>query len=615
MGRPVLMGKKDFFSIRHFIVFIALTPFSVFITKFFGAGANVVTTNPWLAMSAWLLIGSIVFLAYGFIFSRITLTVTRSLLPLILYMAWMVLSLIWAQNTYMGVIHLLYWVAALFGFLFLTQKAFTYSDYILFAKSMYLSGFGIACLGLLQYYVGLEWIPQAAAPAAVFINKNMAAQYILLTIPFALTKYSVDKTKFAMFFTFTSAALMVWFLLVTEARAPMLGLSVILIILLARAMVSYKNISSLKIKSNYIGLALISFLIVTVVFLAPYLNEVYVSLTESLASGERTSINIRVSKWLNAGLLFKDNWLVGIGINNWYNEYPAYHQIMVKDLGLGIKSTSEYAHNDAIQIAVELGVIGLMLYTLLICSVLRSLWIIYKSKDSEKIFLALPLVLVLVGIYSVSMFSFPGRLPHSIFLIVMCFALISRLPDLSIQGNKAKKIKNTQYNSYTPSKNVGFCLLLLLALSIYGNYRLYQGEIWYRITHQYYSAGKHYYAMKAGDKAVAYDPYRYETLKYRANAYQRAKSTDTEKMIIELYNEYPNSLNTLHRLVGYYSSQKEFDKALQYALYLKKIAPQSDWVHHSLILIYDKMGLVEQRKQSVKDLGLINPDHFFLKNN
>jgi O-antigen ligase len=602
---------KIFSLNRNFIGFIAFTPFSVVIAKCFESGAGVVTTNPWLAMSAWLLIGSIVFLAYGFIFSRITLTVTRSLLPLILYIAWMALSLMWVQNIYMGVIHLLYWVAALFGFLFLTQKDFTYSDYMLFAKSMCLSGFGISCLGLLQYYAGLQWIPQAEIPAAVFINKNMAAQYILLTIPFALTKYSVDKTKFAKFFTFTSAALMVWFLLVTEARASMLGLSVILIILLARAMVSYKNISSSKIKSNYIGLALIFFLIVAVLFLAPHLNEVYVSLAESLASGERTSINIRVSKWLNAGLLFKDNWLVGIGINNWYNEYPAYHQIMVKDLGVSIKSTSEYAHNDSIQIAVELGVVGLMLYTLLICSVSRSLWIIYKSKDSEKIFLALPLVLVLVGIYFVSMFSFPGRLPHSIFLIVMCFALISRIPDLNIQGNKAKKIKNTQYNSYIPSKNVGFCLLLLLALSIYGNYRLYKGEIWYRKTHQYYSVGKHYYAMKAGDKAVAYDPYRYETLKYRANAYQRAKSSDTEKMIMELYNEYPNSLNTLHRIVGYYFSQKEFDKSLQYALYLKKIAPRSDWVHHNLIIIYDKLDLVEQRKQSTADLMSINPEHFY----
>ena len=173
--------------ISTFCVFVALTPIVSPYAEFFGNDLGVVTAHPWMAMSAWLQIGILIFIALTFNqLRRLWLQPSPLLVPVSLLIGWMTLSLLWAHNSFEAITMILYWLVALLGFLTVSQFFNRVSQLHWLLACLFYSGVALALLGICQYLFEVTWVVQAAPPAAVFGNKNMGAHFALLTLPLGI---------------------------------------------------------------------------------------------------------------------------------------------------------------------------------------------------------------------------------------------------------------------------------------------------------------------------------------------------------------------------------------------------------------------------------------------
>jgi len=132
--------------------------------------------------------------------------------------------------------------------------------------------------------------------------------------------------------------------------------------------------------------------------------------------------DIRMQIWLGALELIRANPLAGTGIGTFVYVYP---QATIRPSGLYSYSLIDYAHNDYLQMMVELGFVGLFLMLWLIAGAiwfgLREFW------TSEGPFKRSIVLGATVGIMSMALHSFVDfnlRIPANAILFVTLVAII-----------------------------------------------------------------------------------------------------------------------------------------------------------------------------------------------
>ena len=78
-------------------------------------------------------------------------------------------------------------------------------------------------------------------------------------------------------------------------------------------------------------------------------------------------------------------------------------------------------HNDLLEVAVELGLIGLILYSLIFYFTIINLWSLYHKNKSKEFILIIPLALLIYLIDS--MINFPFTRASQLFYLAMLIAL------------------------------------------------------------------------------------------------------------------------------------------------------------------------------------------------
>lgn len=126
--------------------------------------------------------------------------------------------------------------------------------------------------------------------------------------------------------------------------------------------------------------------------------------------------------------MFKDNWLLGVGNNNFkinYNHYQAAyfesHDLDSKEALLA--DNSYYAFNDFYQLLVENGLIAFLFYLLLLIFFLKHLYYLLKDHTTRDIYLA-PISsfsCVMIG----ALFSYPFQVIYLSFYTLMFFVILS----------------------------------------------------------------------------------------------------------------------------------------------------------------------------------------------
>ena len=102
-------------------------------------------------------------------------------LPLGLFLGWGWLSLTWTLSVYDAITYLLHWTACGIIFFLAVQLLGNRRRIEILMKTLVLASVLVALLGFIQYLFKVDWIRQAASPAATFGNRNMASHFIVLT--------------------------------------------------------------------------------------------------------------------------------------------------------------------------------------------------------------------------------------------------------------------------------------------------------------------------------------------------------------------------------------------------------------------------------------------------
>ncbi|MCG8528886.1 MAG: O-antigen ligase family protein [Opitutales bacterium] len=297
-----------------------------------------------------------------------------------LIVTWAGLSLLWSIDSFRAYHTWLQWIGAfcVYAFILVGGHANTIANRLLHIFPI--TGLLVSLLGVIQHYLEFSLLEQSVAPAATFFNKNVAAHFLLLSIPFTMGAICKFKSLVRVVLYLSLFSQILYFFIVrSEASIIALCISVIVCSL----------IFSLKfaLQKSHLYLALLAICLAAIAFPLSQLNPSYTqaNLTNDLhahwqavtqlestketseieSSGiDRTptgSIPLRLSLWRNTFQIIKDHPLIGTGLGSWNEYYPKAVAKTKDQRAIALTVLPNTAHNDYLQYAAETGLVGILL--------------------------------------------------------------------------------------------------------------------------------------------------------------------------------------------------------------------------------------------------------------
>lgn len=240
-------------------------------------------------------------------------------------------TLLWAVNPYEGASTALHWLICSLAIL-ITANIVDKDRLLL---TIFLGGFGIAGIGLLQKYGGLDFIPQSFEPGSTMANAKKAAHYVTFCVAFGL--------YFRRWPYVAGMALMIFFIVITGSKLSMA--IVALMVLFAMCVCARRRFCR----------AIFTPLIVLIVIAGAYKSFDMIRSNGSVA--------IRTQIYKEVLPMVKD-FPAGVGVENAKLYYSLY----------GVENSTKIQvgalYSDLLQVLIETGFAG---FTLLILAIIASI--------------------------------------------------------------------------------------------------------------------------------------------------------------------------------------------------------------------------------------------------
>ncbi|MBI3561011.1 MAG: O-antigen ligase family protein [Gammaproteobacteria bacterium] len=368
----------------------------------------------------------------------------RGLGLIILFIAYASISVSWSGDPHNSLIEITQLVAM--GLLaFLAAQYLDNNSLLNTIKFIILGATAAALLGILQYFFfNPLGFMQLAAPASTFTNKNFAALYFDLVLPLTLIYVVIQDTTKKQWLYGLFYCICLTFVICTHTRGSWLGLSAAL--LLAIILVTLDK-PLRDIMRSRLATALKPIIIFSL--LAGLIPQLGTGVMEGDKPLERLgSANIRINAYFNALNLIKDKPILGTGFGDFRQAFRPYmfswpgHEIneATEDL------TLERLHNDLMQIFVELGLPGGILFCIIAITALRSAYRLLKNEsDPSAKLMQLGILLALVASLAHAAVDFPLRKPSSAVLFWVLMGIILGLHARSNNFN-SKPLSSTMYS-------------------------------------------------------------------------------------------------------------------------------------------------------------------------
>lgn len=254
-------------------------------------------------------------------------------------------------------------------------------------------------------------------------NPNVLAEYLLLITPFAAACVFTGKTWWQKAFFFCCLLVMVVCMVVTFSRGGYIGL------ILAAA------IFIVMLDARFILLGLIG--IVALYFVLP---DTVIERFTSIGNMSDSSTSYRVYIWMGTIAMLKDYWLSGIGPGSaaFNLIYPAYSYNTI---------SAPHAHNLYLQLMSDSGIIGLLIFALLLFSFYRMTLSAFSRTRS--------------------------RMPHDKSSRIYLIAVVSSVSGYLLQGF-------TDYSFYNNKVMFLFWVIIALGAVLSRRPEMEEGKIWLR---------------------------------------------------------------------------------------------------------------------------------------
>ncbi len=255
---------------------------------------------------------------------------------------------------------------------------------------------------------------------AGFKTPNGLGAYLTLFIPFSLSTVFYWKNNISKWVSFFIFLLSFWSIIIAFSRGAFMGALMGLLFL-----IFFLRLQGKPVKKNYVFLFVAIFGILAITGILVMNSHYVVDLLNRKGTADG-----RLSIWLESLQLIKDRPLFGHGINTFMRIFQYYRKVP--------SSSPTFAHNCYIQMAVEVGIVGLVSFLVIILKLFLNQFRKRETCYSSNNFQVLSLGL-LAGIFAFLVHSFFDNNLYSLQLSAFLWYMIG----LYVAMDGLKKLFNS----------------------------------------------------------------------------------------------------------------------------------------------------------------------------
>ena len=254
----------------------------------------------------------------------------------------------------------------------------------------------VALYGIYQYLVGVEldpaWVDKAINPDitirvfSVFGNPNILAEYLIMSIPVSVALFWNSKRLIKKLIFLLTSMILVGTLVLTISRGGWIGFAFGIFVFM---FLVEQRLLLLCIPAGVLS-----------VFVLP---QSIINRIQTIGNLTDSSNAWRITTWQVTTDIIRDHWVAGVGFG--YIPFKKTFETYIRTM-----STS-HAHNTYLEIAAELGIVGIMLFIILIFVIYK--YAIINSKKSKDKYIKIITAGLLGGIASL---LFQGLVEHVLYM-------------------------------------------------------------------------------------------------------------------------------------------------------------------------------------------------------
>jgi O-antigen ligase/tetratricopeptide (TPR) repeat protein len=389
---------------------------------------------------------------------------------LLLLMFFGFFSATWSTNIDFTINKGLMWLIATFSFLLALNISLIHTNLIKIAWSLVISAGAIAFIGICQYYFDPFSLTQAVSPASTFGNKNMAIQPLVLILPLSLfLLLSKDTQGLKIWSLLFIISLIIAYIIFSKSRAAWLSCSIEITIILFYFLINratllpHLNWNRNKLNATVFA-SLLTLILINIMptgesgqlsFVSPITGpqSIIETITTTGLDSDTGSIE-RFQIWQTAINMINDAPFIGTGLGSYS------HNLANEGYASWNINNTIRAHNDLLELTVELGLTGIILFAFVLISIIHGI-IKLLGKTNGELHLFYFLVFVsLAGSFVNMQFSFPYQLAFPLLLFGLYTGLIAKHFDTIF-----KPLINIKFSIALIYKKItfaGFCLILTI---------------------------------------------------------------------------------------------------------------------------------------------------------
>lgn len=508
----------------------------------------------------------------------------------------------------------------------------------IFIKLFFFTSFVVALFALLHYYgldPYLKDIPQLISTIG---QKNWVSNYLAMIFPILFSYFLLEKNNSKIIY-YLLLSLLYTILIIFQSRGIWISASLTLIIGIF-FLYKFRLANILKENKRWLFLIFITFVLITIIYSTQNpLNKSTDAIPQRIISiyeDNFSSLNPRLLIWNTAFEMIKDRPFLGIGIGLFKMDYLDYQAGFLEQNSYYLKylSRAEEAHNEYLQLAAELGIIGLgiFLYILFIFygSALKFLNKKEEGKGKKEKLISWGMLMGITCFLFHSMFTFPLHVPAlgSAFFIIfaLTFLYVNNFFNLEQQGqlkmerdekkkNRREKSKKKQSKGRRNEKfktvyiYMALVLLLMIVAINFLVVKPYIADIAYFKGVKYYNRQDYQRASPNFEQAGKLDPYNGKILYALGTNYYNLNEYSKAEEILERAENYVRDKYLFRNLGLCYIKLGDYKKAeeeLEYAVYLDPafISAYLDLAH-----LYDSQQDYDRAIINWLKVLEINPDY------
>jgi len=278
----------------------------------------------------------------------------------------------------------------------------------------------ISSYTILHYYGLIRYFAEFGPIFSPIGQKNWTSNLLSLILPSSFAFYLLENEKFKKYFYFMVIIIIYTTILICQSRG--IWISILLTIPMAFLLIKKGNLTNIFIKNrknlSYLFLILI---IITVIYSTDNpLNKSPLTVPQrafSVFDREDTSTNMRLIMLYSSLKMIHERPLLGFGLGTFNLNYPDFQALYLQEKPGMIRYLGDHnvleAHNEYIQFASEIGVIGLLQFLVILLFFYKNSWNFLKAKGVEPKNKVINLGLFLgINIFLIHcLFTFPFHVP------------------------------------------------------------------------------------------------------------------------------------------------------------------------------------------------------------